>query len=183
MWTEGMKSFVTRLVYKYHNELIEKGYNLRRIRQVKFGRSARTYGTCTIHNIDGSCTITISEVCFYSGEGSLKNTILHELTHSIKGCEGHGRLWQKCAKEIGNIYGIKIQQFATKEENIACKEYKESKYNWSVTCTSCGCETKSIRKTKLVSDVLAGKKNWKCNHCGSHDFKVKHLKKSIYVAR
>jgi len=183
MWTEGMKSFVTRLVYKYHNELIEKGYDPRRIREIKFGRSVRTHGTCTIHNIDGSCTITISEVCFYSGEGSLKNTILHELTHSIKGCKGHEWLWQKYAKEIGNIYGIKIQQYITKEESIACKGYKESKYNWVVTCTNCGCETKFIRKTKVVDSLLAGRKNYRCTHCHSNDLKVKHLKKSIYVAR
>ena len=116
MWTPAMKSFVTRLVHKYHDELKEKGYPIREIREVKFSRSIKKHGSCATYKFSNDCTITISEIAFSGGNETLKNTILHELTHSIRGCKGHGEVWQRYANEIGNMYGIKIQNMCLKKK-------------------------------------------------------------------
>lgn len=180
MWTPTMKSFVTRLVTKYHKELKEKGYPVRDIREVKFSRSVRTHGKCTIH-YDNTVTITISEVAFSGGNEALKNTIFHELTHSIRGCKGHEEVWQRYADEIGRMYGVKIQQYVSKEERVACKEYKESRYNWKVTCPNCGHSWKSYRKTKVIDALMNGRKcTCSCGHVGN-DFKVESLKKGVKI--
>ena len=181
MWTPAMKSFVTRLVHKYHDELKEKGYPVREIREVKFSRSVKTHGSCTNYRFDNTCTITISEVAFSGGNETLKNTILHELTHSIRGCKGHGEVWQRYADEIGSMYGVKIQQYVSEEEKVACKEYKESRYNWKVTCPSCGHTWKYYRKTKVIDILMNGRKcTCSCGYDGN-DFKVESLKKGVKI--
>lgn len=180
MWTPAMKDYVTRLVHRYHDELKEKGYPIRDIREVKFNRKISTYGTCTTHR-DGTITIHISEIAFSGGNKVLKNTVLHELIHGFTDTKEHNAMWYKYAKEIGAEYGVNITQYVTKEERIACKEYRDSRYNWAVTCPSCGTTWKSYRKTRVINALMYGRKcTCSCGHVGN-DFKIESLKKGVKI--
>lgn len=183
MWTPQMKDFVTRLVYKYHAELTERGYKLHPIKEIKFTRAIRTFGTCTVHFKTKNCTIAISERCFFSGEDKVRNTVLHELCHDIKGTRGHGYLWQKYAKEIGSLYNTNITQYATKEECANSADYVKERYNWEVVCECCGNTNKYVRQTKHIKDIMAGNGHrWCCGNCHTvGKFKVKSLKKGMAI--
>lgn len=184
MWTQNMKTFVTKLVYKYHKELIERGYDLYPIKYIKFTRAINTFGTCTKYAKYNYCIISISERCFFSGEDKVRNTILHELCHSIRGTVGHGSTWQRYAKEIGEIYNTNITQYATKEECANSAKYVESRYNWEVTCEVCGNTHKHIRQTKQIKDIMWGEGyKWRCGACNTvGKFKLKSLKKNTCIA-
>ena len=180
MWTSAMKDYVTRLVHKYHDELKAQGYSIRDIKEVKFNRKINTYGTCTTHK-DGTITIHISEIAFSGGNEVLKNTLLHELIHGFTDTKDHNAVWYRYAKEIGAKYGVNITQYVSKEERIACKEYRDSRYNWAVTCPKCGSVSKYFRKNKVVNTILRhGVIRCGCGHKGT-DFKLDCLKKNVYV--
>lgn len=183
MWTQNMKDFVTRLVYKYHRELTEHGYDLYPIKEIKFTRAIKTFGTCTVHFKTKDCTIAISERCFFSGEGKVKNTILHELCHDIKGTKGHGYLWQRYAKEVGRLYNTNITQYATKEECANSADYVKERYNWEITCTNCGHVYRYVRQTKVIKAIMDGRgHSCRCGACHcSGKLKVKNLNKNVKI--
>lgn len=183
MWTPQMKSFVTRLVHRYHAELKEKGYDILPIEEVKFSSAINTFGICIRHTLTNTCTIKISERCFYSGEGKLKNTILHELCHCIRDSKGHGAKWQSYAYRIGKEYNTHITQYASKEECANSAEYVKERYNWEVVCECCGNTNRYVRQTKQIKDIMAGNGHrWCCGNCHTTGkFKVKSLKKNVKI--
>lgn len=67
---------------------------------------------------------------------SLRNTIVHELCHCLKGTlnEIHGKNWHKFARKASIIYNLDISTYAKSEECIGM--YKHNKY--TIICPECG---------------------------------------------
>ena len=67
---------------------------------------------------------------------SLRNTIVHELCHCLKGTlrEVHGNHWKAWAKKASSIYNLDISPYAKSDECIGM--FKHNKY--LIVCPKCG---------------------------------------------
>ena len=176
-WTVEEKIRVKGLVRQYRQELIQHGYHVLPIKEVKFGYAVTKWGTCTPHEyIGGSMNVTLmfSRYNLLEGEEFLKNTILHELTHAIRECvdEHHGPRWQKYAKEISTLFDTDLQRTASSKTT---KKLRRN-YKWEVTCENCMSKWRYRVKTPVVRDALINHGDSLTCWCGaSGQFNVKEL--------
>lgn len=142
-------------------------------------RFTRTWGLCErLRRVNGkvSFKISIAESLLDDSldDMAAKNTIAHELLHTIEGCMNHGPKWNSWAsllKEFG--YTIK-RTTSCAEKGIDADQHFNYKY--AITCKSCGHTCKYLKKTKIVSKVLAGDtKNIMCGKCRSNRLVAKTL--------
>ena len=85
----------------------------------------------------------------------LKNTIIHELLHSVEGCMNHGPKWKKQADIVENTYGIHITRTSSAEDKGI--EYRRSKSVrqstgklYIIECERCGYQYRHQRMSKSV---------------------------------
>lgn len=97
---------------------------------------------------------------------SVRDTIIHELCHSIKGCMNHGKPWQIVTNYVNAVYGYHI---TTKAE--ASKEYiqevidKREPYKYVVCCEKCNLQTKYKRMSKTLQNIANNTGIYRCKHC------------------
>lgn len=105
-------------------------------------RAKKRWGQCKALG-NGNFSINIS--AFLLDESTdvegLKNTIIHELLHTCKGCLNHGTEWKRLASIVNRAYGYNIKRTSSAEEK-------------GCTCVPDNTKVRSI-KHKLV-----------CNKCG-----------------
>lgn len=107
-------------------------------------------------------------------ETAIKNTIIHELIHSIKNCMNHGAKWQSIVNKVNKFYGYNIQRCQNyKEYDII---YEQNKYKVSdkyvIYCNNCDLQARYKRKTKLIDFLLYQKSNgfnymYRCPCCNN----------------
>lgn len=94
-------------------------------------------------------------------KNGLKNTIMHELLHTCRGCMKHTGKWKELAARVNCAYGYNIQRTATPEEKLIPSELAaEPKY--VVKCESCGCEFARHR----MSAIVKSPGRYRCGKCG-----------------
>ena len=165
MWNAEEKLKVRTMVLHYADELRKKGFPVKPIVGVKFGKRVRTFGTCH-HYRDNTCEITIDYICYCGGDTRLKQTIIHELCHAC--CEigeGHGRVWKSYAENANIIYkDIHITRCTNYNE--AQKAYAKTLYKYTAKCDKCGAIWHYMRKTQFVKDIEKNHaETWTCK-CG-----------------
>ena len=110
----------------------------------------------------------------------IKNVIMHELLHTIDGCNNHGELWKRYARKVSHELGYNI----TRTENIQAlcerngidySEFENNSYKYEITCKKCGA---TWHKHKLTKNYLFYYRNNKMTHtsCGGKEFIVKDIK-------
>lgn len=170
MLTAKEKDFATKLVKYYVEELKQKGFPVGRVKDVYFNTSIKTYGCCTHYNCYGYHTITLSEMAIKSKK-YLRDTVIHELIHTMPNCQNHKAQFQSYARQLNAIYGTNISTYASKEESIATKEYRMANAKYVVRCDCCGATFTFQRKSKFVKAVeLTHAKTYTHNNgkCGRH---------------
>jgi len=111
-------------------------------------KMTRTYGNCkSVRYLDGTVKeikeIAINEWLLDEEipDIILKNTIMHELIHTINHCGNHGNEFQKYAKIVSSNLGYRIQTYVSKEESkIVSERHKPKDYSYFVYCPNCGLE-------------------------------------------
>lgn len=95
---------------------------------------------------------------------ALRNTIVHELCHCLKGTlkEIHGKNWKAWAKKANALYNLEISTYANNEECIGI--FKHNKY--TITCPKCGIIWGYDRLTAQRKRQYRNKKR-RCNKCDS----------------
>ena len=82
-------------------------------------RRAKTrWGMCT-KNPDGTCIIQIAARLIEDeriSEQACKETMIHEILHTCKGCKGHTGLWLIYANIMNKKYGYHIKRTTSGEE-------------------------------------------------------------------
>ena len=121
----------------------------------RFGRTSKYYNE---YKID-----IASELVDPKYIVGLKNTVMHELIHTVHGCMNHGAVWRAYANKVGNCLDIQISRTSTRTSkglppqtnkyNFVCQEcgevfYYHRKPKWydrinTVNC-SCGGNIKEI---------------------------------------
>ena len=104
-FTNKQKAEITDMVYRYRDELIHKGFDVKRITAVKFTeRCYRRYGQCTSRSNENWAIITISSICLKGTKETLREVIMHELVHAMNGETPSSRT----VLEFMNEFGIKM---------------------------------------------------------------------------
>lgn len=139
-------------------------------------RYTRTLGTCEkISSVDYKISLN-SKMLAYNTEMDIKNTLMHELIHSIKGCMNHGKKFQLIATEVNRKYSeYNIGTHATKTNytNIYRKELKKHRnYKYLVKCQNCNEEWRFKRETELTKTLKQDplSQRFRCPYCGHRHF-------------
>lgn len=132
----------------------------------------QTVGSWTVGTKMGSCwgrcyqrgkgiyDIEISEKLLQDNieDQYIKDTIAHELLHTVEGCCNHGWYWHKLA----DIVNTRMPQYhitrTTSREDKGIYVY----YRYFFKCETCGKVVKRQKKSKFTENY----RNYRCSACG-----------------
>lgn len=92
----------------------------------------------------------------------LKNTIMHEVLHTIKGCMNHGTNWKQWAELVNSQLGYDVKRTNSAAELNVKREPQTRQIRYKLECTCCGgtvCREKMTRAIKYPQ-------LYKCGKCG-----------------
>lgn len=116
-------------------------------------RATKRFGQCIFKN--GIYTIELSQRLKNAPEKSCRQTIAHELIHTCKGCNNHGKKFLHYAEIMNREYGYNIKRTSSCEE-LGVEDISNVRY--ILVCEKCGAEIKRSRYTK----VIANPSEYKC---------------------
>lgn len=93
----------------------------------------------------------------------LEDTVLHELLHTVEGCQNHGAKWKSLAMKVNKAYGYKISRTSYVPECAARRE-KRNPVKYICACEKCGVEWKYKRWGKVCENP----KRYTHTGCGGH---------------
>lgn len=103
--------------------------------------STRTVGRCRIR---ASVDYVLLEFNPNMKREHLDTTMVHELAHAICGIkEGHGYLWKRTAKKMGDIVGVDVSR--TTQGSLSLTQAR-----YVITCQKCGTQAYKNTKTNVV---------------------------------
>ncbi len=100
---------------------------------------------------------------------ALENTILHELLHTVEGCQNHGAKWKRLANLVNSRYGYDIQRCGgDKDENSGAVDALIESNRYVIRCKKCGdIVALRNRKCKLVNHP-----DWYLSNCCKSELEV-----------
>ena len=110
-------------------------------------------------------TINISERILRDevSDAATKNTVIHELLHTVDGCQNHGPKWKSLAAKVNRAYPkYNIQTSTSAQEKGIEPVIEYVNYKYKVGCETCGTFKLYTRKGKVVSNVA----HYQCGRCG-----------------
>lgn len=126
---------------------------------VKINSATTFYGICKkrgdVYNIE------ISKYYLMNPMEQVKQTLVHEVLHTVKGCYNHGKTWKKWADLINKAYGYSISR--TSKHGFHHPEYKEVRRKYKIECTGCGNVWHRQKRSKLVTHAHT----YTCGKCKS----------------
>lgn len=125
---------------------------------VKLNRSTRSYGRC--HKVGNAFEIALSKYFLDNPPEDLKNTLVHEVLHTVTGCFNHGSKWKSLAAKMNRIYGYNIQR--TTPDIMQSEEAQAIKKQYIINCLQCNQIIYRQRRSKLVTNT----NNFRCGRCG-----------------
>ena len=96
-----------------------------------------------------------------TGDQAAKDTIVHELLHTVKGCGGHRGKWAALAAQVNAaLPQYTIKRTASAEEKGLTPDPPAGRY--LLRCSECGCEFPRERQSRLVQHP----ERYRCGVCG-----------------
>ncbi len=138
------------------------------IRWVVNTRAKRRWGLCKSRG-NGMFEISISSRLLQDDldDNVAKDTIIHELLHTVKGCVGHQYQWQMLAAKVNARYPQYTIKRTTSfaEKGIKETDYKPRQYTvqYRFKCLGCG----RIYERKKASKLVQHPEKYRCGRCGS----------------
>lgn len=104
----------------------------------------------------------------------LKETILHELIHTVPGCMNHGPQWNHWVARVNAAYGYNIKRCNSAADK-GCTEHRTAKatYKYTIECNKCHTVWKKQRMSSLIKACTEG--NARCS-CGCTKFTVREVR-------
>ena len=162
-------------------EIKEVGIELKDQVTYRVGKAKSRYGCCIRKNI-----VEISSWVFELEEKDIKNTIIHELLHTLKDTKGHNSKWNYYARLMNNRYDYNISRVGNSRHdfNKAGKTEEDSveimNYKYKKTCKTCGNVHYWHRATqRKIQAYKQG--NCTCGKCKGRNFKIEDLKLGVVV--
>ena len=126
-------------------------------------RAQRRWGQCKAIPGGYSINISIRLLQDEKARKGLKETILHELAHSCKGCMNHGTEWKRIVAKINKAYGYNIKRTNSAEDKQV-ESLPIEAYRHKVVCCGCGKEVYKMRECSITQYPQL----WKCGRCGNN---------------
>ena len=155
-------------------------YGIIRKVSVDMGNNKR-WGQCRIikrspEEVLFSITISKKVLADNLDDMAAKNTIAHEILHTVRGCFNHGAMWKRYAKLLNSAFGYDIKRTTNSDEKGIAIEDAMVNAKYIITCTGCGVKTPYYRKSSIVSSIEQGQKSCRCARCKSKDFSITYIK-------
>lgn len=134
---------------------------------VKLTSNKTLLGTCNKIK-DGNYDFEIRITKYIANEQALKNTIAHEVLHTVEGCFNHGKKWKAMAEKVNSKYGYNITRLGDISETTGTPKYL-------VVCKNCGMKYRYFKKGKVIK-LLESKSRDKvrCGKCKG-ELKITYL--------
>ena len=133
-------------------------------------RAKSRWGLCK-QNPDGTYSIEIASRLLEDdriSEQACKETIIHELLHTCKGCMRHTGKWKYYAEVVNQVYGYNIKRVTQGvEKGVENYEGSEMSIKYVFTCGSCGATIYRKRDSKFTRNY----KYYGCARCGAYAWK------------
>lgn len=170
-----MKNF-SKLRLECLKEIADVGIKIGTIRSWKINSRSRTrWGQCK-QEIDGTYSIQIAETLLTDdriSEKACKETIIHELLHTCKGCMKHQGQWKVYAEKMNQTYGYNIKRTTSGiEKGVENYSPQRMAVKYIFTCGGCGAVIYRKRDSKFTQYY----RNYKCTRCGAVDWRKKTVK-------
>lgn len=152
-----------QLTYECINELFTIGITPGNVIAVtNESRSKRRNGQC--RKKGKMYTINISDKLLTGkvSEKDIKNTIMHELLHTLPNCMNHGNEWKKQAEIVNNSLGYNIKRCNDLEG------FEHDEYRYMFKCNDCGQEFGRYKKSRFTENYTA----YRCK-CGGKINRIK----------
>ncbi len=130
-------------------------------------RAKKRWGLC--EPVPGGFQIEISSVLLdeRNDETGLKNTIIHEILHTCKGCQNHQEKWKRVAQKVNAAYGYNIKRTSsTLEKGVLEETMPPISANYVIECECCGYTYTREKKSKLITNM----ERYRCGVCGGRLF-------------
>lgn len=129
----------------------------------RWGQCRHLGGNC--HSINISSRLLQDDV---ADEGA-KNTIIHELLHTVKGCNNHGTEWQRMADKVNKAYGYNIKRCSSADEKgVPDIEVIPNAVKHKFICEGCGQVIVRTKESKFTKNY----QNYRCGRCKGNFTKV-----------
>ncbi len=112
-------------------------------------RAKSRFGSC--RKTASGFTIEIGEMMLDAAPEQIKNILAHEVLHTCRGCQNHGKKWKSYAAAMNHEYGYKITTTSTYEKMGLERPQQDKKYNYMIQCQNCGKIIYRQRKSKLIT--------------------------------
>lgn len=134
-------------------------------------RAKRRWGIC-LKQPDGTFKIEISDRLLSDdvSDDACKNTIVHEILHTCKGCLNHGNAWKIKAAKVNSKYKqYNIKRTTSNDEKGIDEKVVEKDYPYQFKCTGCCKIVKRMKQSKFVLCY----DRYRCGICGGKFEKLK----------
>lgn len=131
--------------------------------KVEWSKTVQTKTLGTYYNRSNS--ITISRLFHVLPDNEVMATLLHELLHSVDGCQNHGTKWKALAHTVNRAYGCNIKRTSDLMRRYGDKLYDEGFFTHKIYCSACNSTQYYTREPK-VKDNLG---SCYCGTCRKHD--------------
>ena len=106
---------------------------------------------------------------------SIRNTIMHELIHSMKDCMCHTGRWKIVAQRINYEYNYDISRTTYHSDYHQFRTTAKPKIKkYKVTCNNCGQIWNYCKQAKIVKALIVNPHDntFKCPYCQSKHFSL-----------
>ena len=114
---------------------------------------------------DGSFEIQISHRLL-TGEidpTAAKKTIIHELLHTVRGCQDHQKRWKLLADRVNKAYpAYHIKRTSSYQEKGLSEPDTIHQKHYCITCQNCGMRSFRQRASRVVTHP----EHYRCFKCG-----------------
>ncbi|MCR5343321.1 MAG: hypothetical protein K6E70_08165 [Butyrivibrio sp.] len=170
-----MKDF-NRLKEECLREIADCGIEIGQVKSWSINSRARSrWGQCR-KEVDGTFSIQISDRLLEDDritEKACKETIIHEILHTCKGCMTHQGKWKTYADMMNLRYGYNIKRITRGEEKgVENYKPKQMAVKYIMTCGGCGATIYRKRSSKFTRNY----RNYSCTRCGAVAWSRKTVK-------
>lgn len=137
-------------------------------------RFRKKLGCCSYDKKSYFYKIQISKIFMEISPDKVKNTMMHELIHSIDGCMNHGPKFQYLASLVNSNFGYNVRTHSDVPEYS--KYLNNTKqYKYKLLCNTCGKEWLYEKAGKIVKGMLKNPNYCRCPYCREKSFSVINL--------
>lgn len=127
-------------------------------------RLKRCWGSCRMRS-DCSYCIKVSAVLLDDAvpADSLKDTLYHELLHTVPGAMNHGATWKALAQQVSRATGLTVKRTAGAVEKGIVPDYaNDPSVKFLCVCENCGAQIVRYRSCRFTRQY----KRYRCASCG-----------------